>query len=174
MPSPQENSQDSRRKSSVGVVLESIRASHVKTASAAEPDPALEKAWKQARESWRQAIETVDAQINAVRAKMQASGNDDLRKIADRGLPALTDNHKTPVMRALLEIDAAEGDTRRTAATRGRDAVRAFSGHIRASAMVKVLDANAKDAFFVPLTIAPLIGGALDRLDDAIGRLLAG
>jgi hypothetical protein len=140
---------------------------------AAAPAPALDAAWKRARDAWRSAIETVDGQINAVRGKMLASGNDDLKKIADRGLPALTDNHKTPVMRSLVEIDASQGDARRAAAARGRTAVQAFAQHIRGSAMARVLDANSKAAFGVELTIVALVGNALDGLDEALGQLAA-
>ena len=132
-----------------------------------------EQAWAKARDAWRNSIEAVDGQIASVREKMLASGNADLKRIADRGLPALTDNHKTPVMRALFEIDGSSGDAKRAAVERALASVAAFRRHVQSDPMIQVLDANSKAAFGVELTIRSLIGSGLGTLDGALQQLAA-
>lgn len=134
---------------------------------------AAEQAWKKARDAWRASIETADGQIEAVRGKMMATGDAEFKRIADIGLPALTGNHKTPVMRALLEIEDSIGDARRKAAEKALASVAAFRKHLETDPMVRVLDTHSKAAFGVELTIRRVVGAGLESLDGALRKMTA-
>ncbi len=136
-------------------------------------NPEAAKAWTLAKEAWRVAIETVDGQLNKLHSAMIATGDADLKIIADKGLPALTDNHKTPVMRVLFEVDQTQGDARKQAAAKGLAAVTAFRTHITSDPRVKVMDEDAPRAFGSPLTIRQSIGAGLDALEGALKPMAA-
>jgi len=57
-------------------------------------DRGFQENWSVAKQVWLDCLETVNGQLDKVRRQMLASGDPDLKIIADRGLPALTDNHK--------------------------------------------------------------------------------
>jgi hypothetical protein len=140
----------------------------------AEPfaETRFQKRWAGATNAWRDAIETVDDQINQVRAAMLRSGNPVLLAIADGGLMELTGNFKTPVMRSIFEIGQTSGEDRRKAATRALAAYGAFRNHVDRDDRIGALDDNASSLFGITVTIRDEIGGGLDRLTDAIGYLL--
>jgi len=128
----------------------------------------FDRRWAAARAGWREAIEAVDARIAKVRAQMLSSGNPDLLDIADRGLPALTENHKTPVSVAVIEVADSTGDKRQLSARQAMAAIRAFRAHIDTDPMVKVLDEQSPAAFGVSLDIRADIGRGLAALESAL------
>lgn len=129
--------------------------------------------WAEAKVTWRDLIELVDDQINQVRGAMLSSGDPELKRIADQGLPALTANHKTPVMKALFDLDAATGDSRGKAAAAAQKAIAAFRKHLSSDARIRVLDEDSREAFGVALTIRESIGKGLDALEQALRPVLA-
>lgn len=133
-----------------------------------EVDTGFDRRWADARASWREAVEAVDARIAKVRAKMLSSGNPDLLDIADRGLPALTDNHKTPVSVAVLEVADSSGEKRERSARQAMQAIQAFRAHIDTDPMIKVLDEQSSAAFGVSLAIRADIGRGLTALEGAL------
>jgi hypothetical protein len=137
------------------------------TEPAMATDQEFPRSLERANAVWRGAVETVDDQINQVRAKMLASGVPDLLAIADRGLPALTNNHKTPVMAAILDIGQLSGDARKAVAARGLEAIADFRQHIGQSEIVKILDEQSHAAFGIRMTIREEIGRGLDALEPA-------
>lgn len=155
----------------VDTIARALAMPAAKGAATKADDPALQGQWNRARDTWRAAIEAVDGRIAAVRERMLASGDADFRRVADRGLPALTDNHKTPVMRALFEIDGSSGDARRAAAQRGRAAVAAFRAHLGQSRLLATLDTHGQAAFGVNLAIRAGLEPGLAALDEALAAL---
>ena len=135
-------------------------------------EPEIQKQWAAAKQTWRGCIETVDGQIGQVRSQMVSSGDPDFKLIADRGLPALTENHKTPVMRALFELDGPPGGARKSAAAKAQAAITAFRGHIRSSELLQSLDEHAQVAFGVQMTLRAELERGLSALEQAV-RLLA-
>src|SRR5205085_67651 len=125
-------------------------------------------AWNRARAEWQRRIEVVDGQIAAVRGRMLAIGTADLKRIAERGLPALTDNHKTPVMRSLVDVAASQGEARAAALAKAAAAVTAFRQHLGSDPMIRVLEENSVTAFGLPLTIRGELGAGLDTLQSEI------
>jgi hypothetical protein len=136
--------------------------------TALAPNGDFTRRWATAKTAWLAAIESVDAQISALQARMRQSSDPDFQLIADRGLPALTGNHKTPVMVAIREVDAADGEARGAALDELRDAVAAFRTHITSDPRVTVLDAESRSLFGVDVRIAAGIGGGLDALTTAL------
>ncbi|MGM9484618.1 hypothetical protein ACS5PN_25715 [Roseateles sp. NT4] len=128
----------------------------------------FERRWADARASWREAVEAVDARIAKVRAQMLSSGNPDLLDIADRGMPALTDNHKTPVSVAVIEVADSSGEKRERSARKAIDAIQAFRSHIDTDPMIKVLDEQSPAAFGVSLAIRTDIGRGLTALESVL------
>lgn len=128
----------------------------------------FDRRWAEARASWREAVEAVDARIAKVRSKMLSSGNPDLLDIADRGLPALTGNHKTPVSVAVIEVADSGGEQRERSARQVMAAVQAFRSHIDNDPMIKVLDEQSSAAFGVSLAIRADIGRGLGALESAL------
>jgi hypothetical protein len=131
----------------------------------------FEQRWKAAKQAWQACMETIDGQINRVAGQMRASKDPDFQLIADRGLPALTANHKTPVMRALFELDGAQGVARQAAAAKAKAAIAAFRSHVAASAQMKALDEHGQAAFGVALTLRSEINKGLASLDQALNVL---
>ena len=132
----------------------------------------LEK-WAAAKQVWLGCLETVDAQLEKVRAQMLATGDPDFKIIADRGLPALTDNHKTPVMKALFELESGAGAARKEAAQKATAAIATFRAHLDSFHLIRALDEHAKTAFGVSLTLRAEIGRGLGALEQALQTLAA-
>jgi hypothetical protein len=124
--------------------------------------------WSAAKSAWIEAVETVDGQISALQAKMKASSDPDFQLIADRGLTALTGNHKTPVMTGIFDVDAAAGEGRGAAAAKLRSAVESFRQHVATDPRIGALDAEARTLFGAEVTIASGISGGLDALARAL------
>ncbi len=133
----------------------------------------LEK-WKVAKEAWLRCLEVVDRQIDLARSAMLASDDPDFKIIADRGLPALTNNHKTPVMTGLFELESTRGREQKDAAVKAGAAIAAFRKHLDSYHLIQALDQHSKTAFGVSLTIRSEIGKGLGALEDAIQPILAG
>jgi hypothetical protein len=131
----------------------------------------FEQRWKAAKQAWQACMETIDGQINKVAGQMRASDDPDFKLIADRGLPALTANHKTPVMRALFQLDGAQGAARQAAAAKAKAAIAAFRSHVASSAQMKALDEHGQAAFGVALTLRSEINKGLASLDQALNVL---
>jgi hypothetical protein len=134
----------------------------------ATSDQEFQQRWTAAKQVWQACMETIDAQLNKVAGQMRASKDPDFLLIADRGLPALTANHKTPVMRALFELDSAQGAERQAAASKAKAVIAAFRSHVASSKQMKALDDHAQAAFGVALTLRSEINKGLAVLDQAL------
>ncbi len=142
-------------------------------ANAVVEDQGFLEKWTTAKQVWLGSLETVDRQLDKVRAQMLASGDPDFKIIADLGLPALTDGHKTPVMKALFELDGGTGASRRDAALKAEAAISSFRNHLNSFNLIRALDEHSMGAFGVPLTLRSEVGKGLTALEQAIQTLIA-
>src|SRR5262249_51225420 len=110
---------------------------------------------------WREAIEEVDRQIDALAKVLRASGDEELVEIADRGLSALTGDHRVPFEVALREGRAAEGEARQTALEKLSDAAQNFHDHLMTEEIVAVTDDNP---FGVQVSLRSTLGPPLAEL----------
>lgn len=127
-------------------------------------DDAFLKHWATAKAHWREAIETVDGQIAKLQTALRAIDDNELHEIAEFGLPALTGNHKTPLMAALLDVDSADPATRPSKAARAASIAQSFKIFLQASEAVDVTDSNA---FGVTVSIRSSLCAALEEIEAA-------
>jgi hypothetical protein len=125
----------------------------------------FKRRWQQSFAAWRDSIETVDQQMAALGAACRNTKDPWLMRIADLGLPAVTANHKTPLMAACLEVGAAPADKVGAAAAKAREAVARFAQHIATDPQVAGCDGNP---FGVSVSLRGTLGPALKSLDDAL------
>ncbi len=125
--------------------------------------------WQQSLAAWREAIEDVDQQMAALGAACRSTKDPWLVRIAEMGLPAVTGNHKTPLMAACMDVTAAPPDKLPAAAAKAQQAVAAFAQHIATNPQVLGCDANP---FGVKVSIRSTLGLALKSLNDTL-RLAA-
>ena len=140
-------------------------------AAAGGREEEFQRRWTAAKQIFRSSMETIDEQLNKLAGKMRGVNDADFKAIADRGLPALTGNHKTPVMRALFELDGPPGAARVAAAGKAKAAIGAFRSHAASSPQMKTLDEHAQAAFGVATTLRSQIDKGLAALDQALGTL---
>jgi hypothetical protein len=143
-------------------------------AAAAFDEPEFQKQWAAAKRVWIESLETIDQQLDQVRAKMLACGDPKFKIVADLGLPALTENHKTPVMKGVFELNGPPGDARNNAALKTQASILAFRTHLNSSHLIRALDEHSKVAFGVQMTLRAEIAKGLSALEEAIRPLLAG
>lgn len=128
--------------------------------------PAVHKTLLLAVQAYRAASDTVDAQISALAAALRRETDEDLLEIADKGMNALTGNHKVRLMAALREATSTDPKVLRTVAAKGMPLVKSFRNHISSDERVLVCDENP---FGVTVSIRQTLGGALDGLEQAFG-----
>lgn len=136
-------------------------------------DAAFTATWGKASKVWLDCVEAVDGQIEKVRSAMQSSGDPDFAEIADKGMAALTNNHKTPVMVALREVNGARGEQRAAAAKKARVAIESFRNHLVSDDRIGACDEECEAEFGVALNIREEIGRGLDELELALDNLPA-
>lgn len=130
-------------------------------------DNGFQAEWTKAFEAFRDAIEEVDGQMATLGSACRSSGNAMLESIADLGLPAVTGNHKTPLMAACMDVSRASGDKVAAAAANARKAIGEFAKHIAGSPLVAACD---KNPFGVSVSIRGTLGPALQTLNAALRR----
>jgi hypothetical protein len=125
----------------------------------------FERQWKQSYAALLEAVEAVDKQMEALGAACRRTKDPWLVRIADMGLPAVTGNHKTPLMAACMEVNSAPRDKLSGAAAKARQAIAAFAQHIATDAQVRGCDTNP---FGVSVSIRATFGPPLKSLNDAL------
>lgn len=130
---------------------------------------AFRQEWPAAKAVWIAAIEEVDEQIDRLQRALRASDDEDLVEIAEFGLNGVTGNFRTPVMKAVRELDVALDEYLGLAAQALSTAVGAFREHVKSSQEIMACDENP---FNVKVTIRTTLGAAFDSLEAAT-KLLA-
>lgn len=140
----------------------------------AEPAPTPGRTnggWAEAHQTWIDANDSVNDDLNALRAAVLSRAKEDpeyavhLADIADKGLNAVTGNHRAKLTASLLDI--GDGSPAALAANGAKTLalVTAFQAFIDASDEIRVCDANP---FGVPVSIKATLVPALGRLADAL------
>lgn len=121
------------------------------------------KRWQAARQQWQQASDAVDAQIAQLRAQLRNETDEDLQRIAEFGLNAVTGGHKVPMMAVMRELDAGEATPQ--AINEARAVVEDFLEHVQTDGRVAACDANP---FKVKVSVRGTLGPALQSLAAAL------
>ena len=115
--------------------------------------------WKAAMAAWQSGIETVDGQIEQLGRHLGGSDDERLRGIADKGLNAITGNHKVKVMAALLGVTQASPTDLPARAAKAEGLVLEFQDHLLRDARVAACDSNPFGInVAVCATLVPLLG----------------
>jgi len=137
----------------------------VAAGGSAPPTGDFRRQWQQSYAAWQSAIETVDAQMEALGKACRGTQDPWLANIADRGLPAVTGNFKTPLMAACFEVIQAPPDKLAAPAAKARAALTNFAKHIATNPQVAGCDSNPLG---VSVSIRATLGPALKALNDAL------
>lgn len=146
-------------------LLKSLSTQGFDSKAAAE----FREAWPKAKESWWAAIDAVDDQIRELGNALRATSDEELHEIAEFGLNAVTGNFRSPVARAVRELDVAMDEYLSLAAQQLTTAVSAFRQHVNSSDEIMACDENP---FNVKVTIRSTLGQAFDDL-ESVARPLA-
>ena len=125
----------------------------------------FKRLWQQSYAAWQDAIDTVDKQMASLATACRETKDPWLMNIADRGLPAVTGNLKTPLMAACLEVTQAAADKVTGPAAKARSAVASFAQHIATDPQVAGCDGNP---FGIAVSIRATLGPALESLNSAL------
>lgn len=118
----------------------------------ASPSPNLPRALA----GWQAALDRLDQQISALQAVLRAAPDDDLRRIAEFGLSAMTMNQKVRLQAALID-GGATPDQRVAKLALG--ATDAFAAHVRGDPRIAACDANPFGvAMSIQATLLPALG----------------
>ncbi|HEY1504384.1 MAG TPA: hypothetical protein VGF92_08800 [Stellaceae bacterium] len=129
------------------------------------------QAWKGAHDAWQDANDEVNKQLNALRAAILDQAKKEpayaaaLGEIADKGLNAITGNHRALLMASLMDIGDGAPEALRTHGPKALGLVTAFQNFIAGNERIGVCDANP---FGVPVSIRDTFTPALARLAEAL------
>ncbi|MCB9671847.1 MAG: hypothetical protein H6736_18570 [Alphaproteobacteria bacterium] len=122
----------------------------------------------QSREALDDAFEAVDKQVTALQVALRTHADARLQRIGELGFNAVTGNHKTPLMAALLEAKMAGGnrEARDKAARRAAVMAKNLRDHLNASPLLRAM---ADPPQGLPAVRAlDLLTPALDELADIL------
>jgi hypothetical protein len=124
--------------------------------------------WPRVKQAWLAALATVDEQISRLIQVLNASDDQELRDIAEFGLPAVTGDFKVPMSAAVIELEAASGAAFPAAARKLSAAARAFGDYLDREETVRVTDENE---FGVTVSLRTTLGGALRDIQTLTSRV---
>lgn len=114
---------------------------------------------------WQAAIETADKQIEDLRGTLMRSNDDELKRIAEFGLGAITGGRKVKLMAALFEARSKEGDALAKACAKAVTQAVEFRSHIEGEGRVAACDRNP---FGVKVALRATLVPALARLQASL------
>jgi hypothetical protein len=131
--------------------------------------------WQAALDAWRQANDAVNVQIDALRTGLldaAKSGEndadeyaDELVDIAEKGLNAITEDHRVKLQAAVLQIGAGNREAVNKSGAKTLASIQAFQALLDRSEKIAACDANP---FGVPVAIRGTLGPALRQLAAAL------
>jgi hypothetical protein len=127
--------------------------------------------WQAACGAWRDANDAVNVQIKALRTGLLAaakSGDGDaeeyakaLTDIAEKGLNAITEDHRVKLQAAVVEIGAGNTEAMKKSGAKTLASIQTFQAFLDGSEKIAACDANP---FGVPVAIRATLGPALRQL----------
>ena len=136
--------------------------------------------WKAAIAQWRDANDAVNGQINGLRAALLDRVNAGspgvlayaaaLRRVAEHGLNAVTENHHVSLMAAVMELGDGAPATIAKSGAKALAAITEFQSLLAGSRKIAVCDANP---FGAPVAIRATLGPALQKMADALATAAA-
>ena len=146
-------------------------------AAAARPAPG----WQGARQAWIEANDAVNDQLNGLRRALLDRARDGdgeldglaeaLTEIAERGLNAVTEDHRVKLMAAVMDIGNGEAASVQKSSTKALGMIGAFQTFLAGSAKIEVCDANP---FGAPVSIRATLTPALQALAASLQAATAG
>ena len=107
---------------------------------------------------WTDAKEDLDADIEKLQQALKASGDEDLRDIAEFGLHGVTRNQSVRLVAALRDADSAKSGE---AIAKAYDAAKSFLDFLAASPGVDVIEQNPLG---IPVPMRAKLGAALNQI----------
>ena len=104
--------------------------------------------WTDARTAWIDANDAVNEQIGALRQAVLARAGTEpdyaplLSQIADKGLNAITEDHRVKLMAAVSEVGTGSADAMSKSGAKALEQITAFRSFIDGSEKIAVCDAN--------------------------------
>ena len=142
--------------------------------------PAHAGNWQQARQQWQDAMESVDAQLNALRAAILqwldsgdpevAEYGEGMRQIAELGLSAMTADRRVKLMASLMELGSGESAQLKAGGAKALPLIRDFEAFLGESERVAACDENDLN---VPVAIRATLTPPLRAMASALESALA-
>lgn len=135
---------------------------------AAEPfdEVAFKRSFRDAIAAWRDASESVDAQLNDIRAALLDTDDKDLHRIAEFGLNGITGKRKVGLQAALLEVGGASGPALPALARKAAQVAEDYRGFVQTDPRVKACDLYPD----IRSPIGSTLGGALQTLARSLSH----
>jgi hypothetical protein len=131
--------------------------------------------WQTARQAWQDANDVVNDQINGLRKALlnRARDGDDgmdgladaLSEIAEKGLNAITEDHRVKLMASMMELGGGDAATVGKFGAKAFGLITAFQTFLDSSEKIEVCDANPFDA---PVSIRTTLGPPLQQMVAAL------
>jgi hypothetical protein len=143
----------------------------------AEPTSAAAADWKTARQAWQDANDDVNDQINGLRRALldraKKPGDDAkleglveaLNEIAEKGLNAVTEDHRVKLMAAVMEVSDGSAAAIQKFGAKALDLITKFQVFLASSEKIEVCDANPFDA---PMSIRATLTPPLAQMAAAL------
>ena len=138
---------------------------------AAQTPAARTDAWIHARDAWRDANDTLNGHLSALRvaildyAATQVDDADAMAEVADKGLNALTADHRVKLMASIMAVGEGTPALIQTHGPRALEMIAAFRSFLASSEKVAVCEDNP---FGVPVPIRATLVPALDEVAAAL------
>lgn len=164
---PQAGAAKADAAASESAAAKSAAAASVAAAAAA----ARSAAWKAAREHWQEANDSVNDQLNRLRAAILAAipnepeYADALHEIADKGLNAMTGNQRVKLAASIQSVDDGSSERMQAHGAKTLELITAFSSFLETSDQIDGCDANPWD---VDVSIRDTLAPALQELASAL------
>ncbi|MBL9083242.1 MAG: hypothetical protein JNK76_15620, partial [Planctomycetales bacterium] len=127
--------------------------------------PQFAQKWEEAKTGWGDAIDVVNAQFEKLRVALINEEDEELKRIAEFSLNAVTGDHRVPLQAAILDVDRAAADKKTGPINKARTLIEEFRDHIDTDDQVEACDDNP---FEVKVTIRETLEPALKKMDQVL------
>ncbi|MGC3967318.1 MAG: hypothetical protein QM775_08085 [Pirellulales bacterium] len=127
--------------------------------------PQFAQKWEEAKAAWNDAIDVVGGQFEKLRVSLINEEDEELKRIAEFSLNAVTGDHRVPLQAAILGVDQAADDKKTGPINNARTLIEEFRDHIDTDDQVEACDENP---FGVTVTIRKTLEPALKQMDQVL------